>query len=163
MNQPEETFYKIFGENKGKIWAYIFKKTPTRHNAEEVYQESLKAFAEALKKPKEIKTPEALLWRIVKNKIADFYKHCERLPEMAELDENLIEMAYSQGALGINLYRWPPGISRLERQIIIRKFELGQTYAEMAAELGKSVKALEHLYTRLMQKLNARYAKGRKS
>jgi len=161
MNQ-RALFRRIYRENKAKVWGYLLRKTPEQ-DAEDLSQKSWLAFAVALKKTKEIEKPEALLWRIVKNKTVDFYKHNKRLPPMAVVDEQLIAETYNQGGPRLNLFRWPPGVSDLERQIIIRKFVLGQTYAEMAAELGKSVKALEHTYTRLIQKLKARYHKGRKS
>lgn len=161
MSQREELFEHIYSEMKGKVWGYLLKKTPSPTDAEDISQQSWVAFANSLNEDLAIKNPKAWLRRIVKNKLADFYQARGRLPPLAGEDADLIERAYHQGDSWRNLLRWPPGLSKLERQIVIRKFVLGQTFSEMA-DLGKTAKALERIYERLIQKLKERYDKRRK-
>ncbi|MDJ0837179.1 MAG: sigma-70 family RNA polymerase sigma factor [Acidobacteriota bacterium] len=163
MSRPDTLFHRMFEENRDKIWGHIFKKMPGREDAEDVNQKCWVDFATALKKNRP-KKPEALLRTIAERRIADFYRKREKEPPAVEIDESFLEH-YRHGSATTNLLAWAgrQGLSELEAAILERKFILGQTYPEMAPELGKTVKALQNAYSRIIKKLKERYHKGGKS
>lgn len=163
MNQGEELFQRIYHEMRGKVWRYLLQKVPKKEDAEDISQQSWMALSNALNKPRMMDDPKAWFWGVVHKKIADFYAARKDEIQLPEIDkEQIMVPVVHQDLTEQNLYDWLKGFSDLECEIVIRKYVWGQTYPEMSVELGKSAKALEHMYARLLPLLKERYDKRRK-
>jgi RNA polymerase sigma-70 factor, ECF subfamily len=86
----------------------------------------------------------AYLRQAVLNRIRDELRKAHRRPERVELDEGQPDQGVSplEAAIGREgVERYEAALERLsedERDLIVTRLELGLTYAEMAAVLGKS-------------------------
>ena len=86
---------------------------------------------------------QAYLRQAVMNRIRDELRKAQRRPEAVPLDEGRPDPALSplEEAIGSEAVEWyESALQRLrdeERELIVARVELGMTYSEMAAALGK--------------------------
>jgi RNA polymerase sigma-70 factor (ECF subfamily) len=119
----------------------------------------------------EIRTEDALqayLRRAVKNRITDLYRRAATRQARGEMPEEIVAAGTSplEAAIGAETLehydRALPALNDGERQAIVLRIELGLTYEEMAAQLGKSsADAARMAATRAITRLAAEMRRAR--
>lgn len=86
-----EAFGEIYDEYIKKIYQFIFFKVPTREIAQDLSQEVFVDLLDYLRRTdREIKELQALVYKIARNKISDYYQKLAIQGRNVELVENII-------------------------------------------------------------------------
>ncbi|MBU4360949.1 RNA polymerase sigma factor [Patescibacteria group bacterium] len=86
----DEAFGKIYDEYIKKIYNFIFFKTPSKEIAEDLTHEVFIGLLEYLKKTEHlINELQGLIYKIARNKIADYYKRIADKDRNLELKEEI--------------------------------------------------------------------------
>lgn len=92
-NNNSEAFGEIYDEYIKKIYQFIFFKVPTREIAQDLSQEVFTALLDYLRKTdQEIKELQALIYKIARHKIADYYQKLAVQDRKVELIENILPL-----------------------------------------------------------------------
>lgn len=162
------TFYQRYSP---ALFAYLYRQTPTREDAEDIL---LEVFVAALEHKAFSTWPErsqvAWIWRVARNKIADSYRRSTRHPHvpMTYVDEMFFEEKHAPDPEQVALEREENGrlhaavqhLPPLQRDVLRLRFEHGLSHSEIAQVLQKKVGSVRVLLSRTLKQLRGIYTKA---
>lgn len=74
MSNQRKEFSRIYDQNIKKIYRFVFLKVSSTEIAEDLTSETFVRFWDYLNNDQEIENPQAFLYQVARNLIADFYR-----------------------------------------------------------------------------------------
>lgn len=91
MNSPQEQFSRIYDQYIEKIYRFVYLKVSSQEVAEDLTSKVFLSGWESYQKDQNIKNPGALLYKIARNKVIDYYRSKDKTSVVPE--ESLAELA----------------------------------------------------------------------
>jgi RNA polymerase sigma-70 factor, ECF subfamily len=143
------TFGELLERHEREIFAYVLRLSGSRHDADDLFQETFLAAFRAWPPPR-AGNERAWLYRIATNKTIDRARRARRLVPLADLRLVAPERdGVTLADLGAAVRALPTG---QRAAFVLRKVE-GRSYAEIASVLGCSEEAARSRVAEAMKKV----------
>lgn len=167
-NQDTEPFSALYQEHAPQVFTYLRLHLRSKEDAEDLLVEIFLACLESpafhhLAKPQQ----RAWLWRVVHNKLIDFYRKGtvrQRLVNVGDLaqeiyyDEDLSpERLMERGEEYLHLHELVKALPKNQQQVLRLRLVHGLRCKEIASHLGKSEPAIRALFSRALNLLRSNY------
>ncbi len=152
LNREERALYEFYARYKGKLFLFIHRKVDKESDCEEILQDTLFAFLEALRDFHGKSSVKTFLFSICSHKIIDYYrrkklKHIvfSQLPQLENLVSPLIqpEEALDKTLIKEKISRVFAEILPRYREILVYKYVEGRSVEDIASILRLSFKSAE--------------------
>jgi RNA polymerase sigma-70 factor (ECF subfamily) len=167
MDNPKKQFSKIYDNYIEKIYRFVFLKVSSSDIAEDLTSETfLRGWKAFEKDPVSIENPQAFLYQVARNLIADFYRDKNKVPlisaEFVQIEDpqpNMEEKAKLDSDMEI-VHQALLTLKDDYQNVVIWHYLDGLPIQEVAQLLGKSEKttrvtlhrALKSIKTQIKQK-----------
>jgi len=152
MENSREKFSQIYDKHIDKIYRFVYLKTGSRDQAEDLTSQTFMRGWEAFKKREngnanEIKNMQAFLYQIARNLIADFYREEERKARFISMENSDLEVEDpkpdpgEKSLFNSDLKRVQAALANLKEEyqnIIILRHVEDRSTQEVAELMGKS-------------------------
>lgn len=159
-----DAFITLYDRYLQRVYNRVKSRLPSERDAEDVTQEIFIAVARSLPNFESRSRFSTWLYTIVSRQIADFYRRMYRTEDKVAFsldaqdqfdlpteDEDVEERVVLQQAL--------QQLPENYQEVVLMRFADGLSFAEIAAETGKSVEAVKSLYRRAIHAMTE-YAYG---
>lgn len=163
-----DAFAKVYDIYVDKIYRYVYFKTSSVHEAQDITSEVfLKTWEYLLKGEKDVENMEALFYRIARNLVVDFYRKKERGDLLSEDLDSQEDVAREKGLNEIyrnldvkfktqEVFEALEKLNDLYREIIILKYVNQLSTKEISKIINKSrgaTRVLAHRALEVLKKL----------
>ena len=151
-------FYDTF---QPKLMAYVKTRVKTREDAEEIVQDSLIGFLDALPLFRKRSSVWTFLVSIAKHEIADYFRRLyakKAIKYVPFLDQVYTKPVYSSKETAEVFRQALKKLKPTERKLIIWKYDHKLSVKEIADKMGVGVKAVESRLFRARQSFKLAYA-----
>lgn len=153
---PDRSFERIYRRHRREVYGSVLRDVRDPDEAEDVTQAAFLNAFRALRRGDEPERPRAWLLTIARNVVRRRARLRAERPQEVELDtdsELLLTLDDPDGSASADIHSALRHLTDAQREVILLREIQGQSYAEIAADLGLSVSAVEALIFRARRAL----------
>lgn len=154
----EESFRCLYERHARALWAFLFRMTMDRAQAEDLLQETFYRFLRAGAAHEDDNHARNSLFRIAANLARDAHRRRRiRLPLLASSQEprEIVDPALPSGDVRLDVKRALAGLAPRDRAMLWLAYAEGATHEEIAGAVGVRVKSVKSLLARARGRLAA--------
>ena len=166
MSLDQEQFLKLYDENVGSIYRYIFLRVNSKETAQDLCSEVFLKSWQYLNQKQDLKSPRAFFYQVARNLLKDFYRRkpqkpisLEEIPwQIPDLNNNPAAKTY----LDLELQPIKEALSRIKKdyaEVIIWHYLDDLSISEIAQILKKREGAIRVMLHRGLNALRNELAK----
>lgn len=158
----------FYNQYSPKLYSYLQRKIPTSEDAQEILQDIFLDALDSLAVFEERSSIQTWLYKIARNKIADYYRKrkvksllLSQLPFLEPIAKEITqpEFIFEKNRVRDNIEATVHKLSSKYRQILKRHYEDNVPIKQIALEMNLSFKATESLLYRARKDFMQKYAK----
>jgi RNA polymerase sigma factor (sigma-70 family) len=150
-------FEAVFHKLKGQLMSFIRKRVKDREDAEDIFQDSFSSLASVLEREDPIEQAGAWVYRVARNKIADFYRKKRPatfseiqsgeedeifLPDLTLFSENLPDMDYAKSLFWEEFELALEELPEEQKMVFMLNELEGRTFKEISETTGIGINTL---------------------
>jgi RNA polymerase sigma-70 factor (ECF subfamily) len=151
---PDRSFERIYRRHRREVYGSVLRDVRDPDEAEDVTQVAFLNAYRAMRRGDRPEKPRAWLITIARNVVRRRARSRAGRPQEVELDDELlVTLDDTEGSASDDICAALRGLTESQREAILLREIQGQTYGEIAQELGISVAAVEALLFRARRAL----------